>query len=866
MHDTGAQNKSTADLDASPLALRDVTTREVQNADRLTFQMEGRTRGLDAATLQRLTGEGGDSATAYLDGVGFYGNAVTLHGLETGGRDYVYMSRPDGAGIAVYEQAGSGALTLRQTVGDTNSTALAGVSAMDSTVLANGQSVLLAASQTEDAITVFSVAGNGRLTAQDSFGAADLLPVDQPSVLRIIEMGTERFVVMGAHATGSLTVLELSTDGALRFVDQVNDTRDTRFDGIAALDYLTTGVQTLLAVGGSDGGISLFQLLPTGRLVLRETIEDSLDMALDGIRQLRFVTHDDGRVELLALASRDNGVTRFEVEIGQEGIIATGRDGGAGNDILTASADGTLLRGGAGDDVILDGAGSDRLEGGAGADTFIFSPDQQDDMIRGFDISEDRIDLSAYGDIYDISALRIQEQGNGAQIFFAGENLSIQSVSGTRLTADQLREAIMFDAVHVIMPERIPSSGGTDNDTLFAGPGGDTVDGGAGFDVLSFALLETAITVDLGNSNNNAQGAEGYVTRNIEGVIGSSFGDRLTGDGGANSLAGGAGNDTILGGSGSDWITPGAGRDQIDGGSGNDMVSFADLERGVGVDLRNGTAVSGGVTNTLTNVENITGTIYGDFITGNAADNRIRGLGDYDWITGSDGQDTIDGGNGRDMISYVFAPSAVVVDLGAGRGLWGQALGDTYISIERVTGSIHADRMHGSDGADDFRGLGGWDWFVGSGGGKDRYDGGTGTDTVAYSSSSAGVTASLVAGRGMAGDAARDLYTSIESLTGSNYADVLTGDNQRNVLRGMYGEDTLRGNGGVDTIYGGGSDDFIDGGSGWDYALFDYNKADYTILRLGKAVTVTYDAGGREGTDAIFNVEVLRFADGDIYL
>jgi Ca2+-binding RTX toxin-like protein len=248
------------------------------------------------------------------------------------------------------------------------------------------------------------------------------------------------------------------------------------------------------------------------------------------------------------------------------------------------------------------------------------------------------------------------------------------------------------------------------------------------------------------------------------------------------------------------------------------------------------------------------------------ADNRIRTLGDYDWVVGSDGADYYDGGNGRDMISYQNASAGVTVDLGIQRGTGGQADGDRYVSVERVTGSGHADLFYGGDGQEDFRGLGGYDWFNGSGGGKDRYDGGSGLDTVSYASSTAGVSASLIAEKGFAGDAARDLYTSIENLTGSNFDDILTGDNGRNVLRGFYGEDELRGNGGVDRITGGGSDDLIDGGSGWDYAFFSGNQSEYDIYEVGNATIVDRILAGGDGRDELYNIEVLVFADGDVFL
>ena len=75
-------------------------------------------QGLYAETLERLTRDGSDSAAAYLDGVGYNGHAVTLHGLEVGVLDYVYISRPVDGGVSVYERASSGNLSFPQEVND----------------------------------------------------------------------------------------------------------------------------------------------------------------------------------------------------------------------------------------------------------------------------------------------------------------------------------------------------------------------------------------------------------------------------------------------------------------------------------------------------------------------------------------------------------------------------------------------------------------------------------------------------------------------------------------------------------------------------------------------------------------------------
>jgi serralysin len=339
----------------------------------------------------------------------------------------------------------------------------------------------------------------------------------------------------------------------------------------------------------------------------------------------------------------------------------------------------------------------------------------------------------------------------------------------------------------------------------------------------------------------------------------------------------GAGDDNITGntssnqittGTGSDFILPGSGNDTVNGGSGLDMISFSDADVAVRIDLSTGEATSGGDTNTLISIENATGSIYGDYIVGDDGANRIRGLGDYDWILGSGANDNIDGGTGRDMISYVAFDSGVTINLGAGyvQSSTDSSYYDTLSNIERATGSIHADLTYGSSGEDDFRGLGGYDWFVGSTGGRDRYDGGTGLDTVAYSASSSAVVASLSLGRGSVGDAARDLYTSIENLTGSNHNDTLYGDAGRNILRGQYGDDRLFGEAGVDKLTGGKSNDFLNGGSGFDRAYYSGNRYEYDISTSDGVTTVTHNRSGGDGTDTLVSIEALVFSDELLYL
>lgn len=862
LYDVTTRVENTLDLTRTTLRTQDIDTNTRTAGATTPITLDATRQSLDTEVLRDLADHNGD-AQGYLGGVGFYGYKALLHSYQVAGQDYLLATRPADAGLSFYRLDANGAPRILQVVQDSAETDLKGITALTTTQIA-GTTFVIAAANRENGVSVLRHdATSNRLELTTSFGFDDKLPVTGPTALETLTVAGQDLVIMGSYDTGSLTVMALDGAGQLRFVDQVNDTRDTRFDGTAALASISLGEIHLVAVGGNDGGVSLFQVLPGGRLMHRETVVNTLDMGLDSIEQLAFV-QSNGRIELLVLSIRDQALTRFELE--GFGFSATGSDGSNDSDMLRADTGGGTLRGHGGDDLLMDAAGEDHFYGGAGGDTFLFAPDDTRDTIHDFDPSTDKIDLSAYGDVDNMQDLSLRDLAQGVRVFIGEEELRLISASGGRLSAEALADVFLFASDHVIMPAPIAQSGGTGNDTFYSGLHADTIEGGRGRDLLSFESAPTGAVVDLSNNANNAGIAAGYVLRDVEGITGSAFNDHLSGDGLGNTLSGLSGNDRISGGAGNDWLMPGEGHDTVDGGAGTDMASFVDLAQGGVLNLSTGRAASGGYTDVLVNIENITGTIYGDFIQGDGGANLLRGMGDYDWIIGTAGADTIDGGTGRDMISYVYATSGVTVDLGNGRGLAGLAQGDTYINVERATGSIYPDLFYGSAGEDDFRGLGGYDWFVGSGGGRDRYDGGSGLDTVSYVTAPSGVTASLQLGYGTRGDALRDLYTDIERLSGSSFDDILFGDWGRNVLRGMWGEDRLYGYGGVDRLYGGGSDDYLDGGASWDLALFDEERAAYTITTVGRITYVDRIASGGEGTDTLVNIEALQFADTIIYL
>jgi Ca2+-binding RTX toxin-like protein len=205
----------------------------------------------------------------------------------------------------------------------------------------------------------------------------------------------------------------------------------------------------------------------------------------------------------------------------------------------------------------------------------------------------------------------------------------------------------------------------------------------------------------------------------------------------------------------------------------------------------------------------------GDVIFGGDHNDKLHGDAGDDLLFGGNGGDELHGGSGIDEANYSDSGTAVLISLATGAAIGGTATGDTFTSIEDLTGSNHNDWLVGNGEANVLAGLDGNDTLKG-GGGADTLWGGDDTDTASYVDSPAGVSVSLISGMAGGGDATGDHLNSIENLIGSPHADTLVGNAGVNVLEGRDGIDTLKGWGGGDTLWGGDDNDFLYGMEGAD--------------------------------------------------
>ncbi|WP_213937168.1 retention module-containing protein [Pseudomonas sp. dw_612] len=118
-------------------------------------------------------------------------------------------------------------------------------------------------------------------------------------------------------------------------------------------------------------------------------------------------------------------------------------------------------------------------------------------------------------------------------------------------------------------------------------------------------------------------------------------------------LTAGSGNNELHGGAGNDLLYSGAGNDLLDGGTGTDTASYAHATAGVTVNLGLLSAQNtiGAGTDTLTGIENLTGSNFNDTLTGDNNNNVINGGLGNDVLNGGGGDDILIGGLGNNTLT-----------------------------------------------------------------------------------------------------------------------------------------------------------------------------------------------------------------------
>ena len=259
---------------------------------------------------------------------------------------------------------------------------------------------------------------------------------------------------------------------------------------------------------------------------------------------------------LASSLSADNFVFKYVLQGTEQADTLTGT---AHDETLYGLGGADTINGGAGNDIIYGGAGADTLSGGDGTDTFVYSAlsdsfrnyntggTNQGDTLLDFDVTTDKIDLSALGITglgsgYDdtvqlvlnsdgtrtyIKSRDADADGNRFEVSIAGNHLSdltsANFVFATAVTGTTVQGTAGSDVL----------TGTTGDDVLIGGAGTDRLTGGAGADTFRF----DAITDSFRTATTSADDLILDFNASEDKIDLSALGFTALGDGHANTLS-----------------------------------------------------------------------------------------------------------------------------------------------------------------------------------------------------------------------------------------------------------------------------------------------------------------------------------------
>ncbi|MDD5160514.1 MAG: cadherin-like domain-containing protein [Sulfuricurvum sp.] len=472
------------------------------------------------------------------------------------------------------------------------------------------------------------------------------------------------------------------------------------------------------------------------------------------------------------------------------------------------------------------GTGADTMMGGAGNDTYYV--DNIDDKVIETTTATSGIDAGG----------------------------SDQVISTVSWTLGDYVETLRLNTTNAVN-----ATGNSLNNVIYAGAGNNVMDGGAGTDTLSYYYATAGVEANLSLTTAQLTGGSGSDTiLNFENLYGSTYADTLVGDSVNNTLNGNLGADTMMGATGDDIyivdniddivienanegvdivrssvsytlganienlflfgsdningagntlnnaIYAGGGNNVMDGGAGTDTLSYYYATDGVSVNLSLTTAqaTGGSGSDTILNIENLTGSNYNDTLIGNSVNNTLNG---------GAGADTMMGGAGND--TYVVDSIGDVVTENVNEGVDRVISSVTYTlesNLENLTltgtaaingiGNNLNNSLVGNSADNILNGLAGADVMSGGAGNDTYYVDNIGDTVIENSAEGTDTVASTVSYSLSANVENLVLYgTAVINGVGNNLNNSLVGNSANNTLNGSTGADTMLGGAGNDTYY-----------------------------------------------------------------
>lgn len=397
---------------------------------------------IDAQIVNSLAGPALGGLTAATGASGGPGGFSAMTAFSVAGKQFLAAAGRETNDLRLFRIGPDWQLSETSRQYDGPKTTLGGVSDLISLSL-GGQSIVVAASTAQDGLSSYLVRENGSLSLLDSIGVKDGLWIAGMDAVQSLTVQGVSYLIAASIRSSSLSVVRINDLGVMFVTDQLHDDGATRIADVATVATFSQAGRGFVIAAGSDGGLSLFELLPGGTLYHHRSYETPAGASIGAVCGLQ-VVQVGADVQVFYASASTPGLTQAVLSLAglaapQIGSAAADRlTGGAGQDLLMGGAGNDTLVGGAGDDLLVAGGGQNMLTGGAGADTFVLrATGGLQSVITDFEPGVDRINLDDWGRIYDLSALTFQPRNYGAQIIWQGEILRIETMDHSRIETAQ---------------------------------------------------------------------------------------------------------------------------------------------------------------------------------------------------------------------------------------------------------------------------------------------------------------------------------------------------------------------------------------------------------------------------------------------
>lgn len=335
---------------------------------------------------------------------------------------------------------------------------------------ADRQTHFVAISAQANMIASFVIDENGEVTEVDHLGAMSGLGINSPTSLSRLSVHGQEYVLVASHGTSSVTVIELGESGTLTVTDQINDNAATRFSNLLEVETLTIGQHAFVALAGSDGGVTLLQLLDGGMLSEVATYNNP-------------GTDDFGEITMLGLFAEGNTLVILTGSDASETVSAFSFDTSTMGTVIDGRGAGT-----AADDTLLSTQSTALLSGGDGSDTFILRDTSTTVEITDYEHGVDQIDLSHWPRAHSLTALEFVPLADGIQISYLDNTLIVRTHDGNPLEQGDFTDDDFFGLWRIPVAEQdgtnpppnassglLLKQGSNDPDSLNGTDGADTL-------------------------------------------------------------------------------------------------------------------------------------------------------------------------------------------------------------------------------------------------------------------------------------------------------------------------------------------------------------------------------------------------------